>query len=330
MTAAPGRPASLSSFFAPESIAIIGASDDIERIAGRPLHALRTYGYAGRLHVVNPTRPVVQGLPTVARIGDLPGPVDLAILVVPAKRVLEAARECAAAGTRHLVVFAGGFAETGDAGRDAQLELQQIGHAGGMRILGPNCLGMINFEARVFATFSRAAADWGEAGGAALQRGPRSLAVVTQSGALGNYMLTQAIEMGLQVGRWVATGNEVDIEFAEVLEAVIEDPAVCGVLAYLEGARKGPTLVRALRRARELKVPVGLIKVGSTEAGARAVMSHTDALAGDDRVFDALFAETGALRMHTIENLLGLGQLMLRARPAGGNRVLTTISGGER
>lgn len=312
----------LSALFNARSVVVIGASDDPEKIAGRPLAAMKHYGFAGGLYVVNARRAQVQGLRSYPSVADLPEVPDLAVLAVPSASVIDAVRQCGKAGVRFAVVFAGGFAETGDEGRQQQHALTEAARESGIRVLGPNCLGAMDFNRHVYATFSRTTDE-------VYEPGQRGLAVVSQSGALGNYMLTQAMDQDLPVVKWITTGNESDLEFAEVLQSLVFDPDVTGILAYQEGARDGRRLRAAMRDAQRQRKPVAIIKVGATDVGARAVVSHTDALAGDDAVYNAVFRECGVMRVDGIEPLLDAGKAMAQCAPARGKRLLlATISGG--
>ena len=316
------QPIDLTALFTPNAVAIVGASDDPEKIAGKPLAAMLAFDFKGAVYPVNARREVVQGQKAYPSLSALPEVPDLVVIAVPSSAVHDTVAECTALGVKYAVVFAGGFAEVGEAGRAAQIAMAETARAGGLRILGPNCLGAMDFNSHVYATFTRATDE-------SYVPGTRGLAVVSQSGALGNYMLTQAMDQGLPIIKWVTTGNESDLEFAEVLQALAHDSDVTGILAYQEGARDGPRLIRALNDAREQKTPVCIIKVGATEVGAKAVVSHTDALAGDDAAYDALFTETGALRLDSIEHMLDVGNAVAQTQPAKGNKVLiATISGG--
>lgn len=308
--------------FDARSVVVVGASDDPGKISGRPLHFFKALNFPGPVYAVNPRRDMVQGETTYKTVSDIPGPVDLAVIAVAARDVKSAIIDCAESGVRVAVVFAGGFGETGESGRALQGEIKAIARQAGMRVIGPNTLGMVDFGKKISATFSPAVLD--------IKDTPeKGLGVVTQSGALGNYLLTQSIEMGLPINKWVATGNECDVEFAEVLHAMASDPNVTGIIAYLEGARDSKALKAGLETARRNRVPVALLKVGATDVGARAVVSHTDAIVGDDRIYDALFRQYGVVRVHTVEDLLDLGRTMAsRVRVKGRKTLLITISGG--
>lgn len=319
---APGR-AGLGALFDAQAVAVLGASDDPTKFSGRPYQLLRQGGFAGRVYAVNPTRATVQGDRAWPDLASLPEVPDLVVIGVPAARLADAARDCAAAGVKAAVIFAGGLAETGEEGRALEAGIAAIARAAGMRLLGPNCMGAMNLRARLYATFSNTAED------PAPELGDGGIGVVSQSGALGNFMLTRAFDAGIPVEKWITTGNEADIEFAEALDALLDDPRLRGVVGYLEGARDGPRLRAALERAQAARVPVALIKVGATEEGGRAVRSHTDALVGDDAVYEALFRRTGLRRAHTVEDLLELGRVFSTgARSRGRKLLLASISGG--
>ncbi len=308
-------------FFNAESIAIIGASNDGTKISGQPFRYLKTLGYAGRVYAVNPTRAEVQGEKSYSSLADIPEPVELALIATPATRAEEAVREAAAHGVRVAVVFAGGFAETGDDGRQTEARICKLARDSGMRLLGPNCLGVMNFPTRQFLTFSQVPDESPLDGGC--------IAVISQSGAVGNYLLTRAMDTGLPIARWIATGNECEVTFADVLAHAVQDPEIRAVAGYFEGAKNGPALIEAFDLARRLRKPVVLLKVGTTELGAQAVSSHTDAIVGDDQVFDALFRQKGVCRASSIQEMLDMAAaLHIGAIPRGDKLLITTISGG--
>lgn len=303
----------------PRSIAVIGASRDPVKISGRVLAYLGRHGYPGEIYPVNPGHDRVQGRPAYRRVADLPGPVDLAIVVLPAPAVAGAVRECVAAGVPFVAVFSSGYAETGPVGAARQRELAEA--ARGTRLLGPNCLGLVNLPARVAATFT-SALDQGS-----LHPGP--VAFVSQSGAFGSMIFGAAQRERLGFAYLVNTGNELDLEVAEVIDAVLDDPRVRVVIGYLEAVRDGPALVSAAQRALALGKPLVLVKVGRTGAGVRAAASHTAALAGADAVFDGVFRQYGIHRAGGMEELLDLARVFATGARAGGNRVtIVTISGG--
>lgn len=311
----------LSPLFSPRSVAIIGASQNPQKVGGMPVQLLRRLGYAGEILPVNPQAAQVQGLDAVARIGELGRPVDLAIVAVPAALVAPAIDELIEAGTGAAIVLSSGFAETGDAGAAAQARLAERARGGGLALLGPNCLGLMNLRRHLFATFSPAPlAGVPKAG---------NVAIVSQSGAFGAYAFSLARQGGLGLSHWVTTGNEAALSVADIIDWLADDDETRVILAYLEGTRDGAALKRALERARAAGKPVIVTKVGRTEAGARAAMSHTASLSGEDAVYQAVFDATGAIRARTVDEMFRLGQGFATGRaPAGRRLAIVTVSGG--
>jgi acyl-CoA synthetase (NDP forming) len=234
---------SISALLAPNSIALIGASEDATRIGGRPLRYLREGGFRGAVYPVNPKRETVQGLRCYASVSDLPETPDVAILAVPASGALDAVRACAERKVKAVIVFSAGFAEADEAGRALQDEMTGIARESGMRLLGPNCLGVFNSASGYYGTFS-AILD-----GSFIQPGP--VGVVSQSGAYGSHIAHLARERGLGIGHWITTGNECDVDVAEALRWMVEQPDVNVVMAYAEGIRNRDAFIDALESARE-------------------------------------------------------------------------------
>lgn len=312
---------SLSALLEPESIAIVGASDDSSRVGGMPLHYLSSSGYAGRVYPVNPRRETVQGQRSFPSIDALPEVVDLAIIAVPAKDVPAAARACGEAGVRGAIVFSAGFAETDAAGAERQRQLAEISQTHGIRVCGPNCAGIINVRRRIVAAF-----------GSHLAGDPRlvagNVAVITQSGAVGAYIfsLARAREVGLSY--WITTGNEADTQVADYLSAIAADSATTVVALYLEQIRDADRFVAACRLARDHGTALVAMTTGKSEASQQAMLSHTAALASDSTVLAAAFDELGVAHAAGIEELLwtSIG-LASRRRPAGRRVGIITISG---
>lgn len=315
------RPDSIATLLTPRSVALVGASDDVSRIGGRPLRYLRESGYQGVIYPVNPNRDTVQGIKSYKSVSDLPEAPDVAVLAVPASGTLAAVRECAGRGVKAATVFSAGFAETGDAGRSIQEEMTAAAAQGGMRLLGPNCLGVFNSKIGYYGTFS-AILD-----GALIEPGP--VAVVSQSGAYGSHIAHLARQRGLGISYWVTTGNETDIDVAEALRWAVEQPDVNVVMAYAEGIRNSRTFIEALEVARKRETAIVLMKVGRSEVGAHAVSSHTAALAGSDAVFDAVFRQFGVWRAKTTAEQLDIAYACARGRYPSSNRLgIFTLSGG--
>ncbi len=304
---------------APASVAVVGASRARGTVGGEVLHHLRAGGYTGRLYAVNRSAAEVQGMPAHARVADLPEPVDLAVIAVPGAGVLDVARECGESGVRSLVVLSAGFAEVGEAGGRAQRELLEICRATGMRLVGPNCLGVINTdpEARLNATFASDMPPRGNVG------------MLSQSGGLGIALLERASELGVGLASFVSVGNKADISGNDLLRFWEGDAATEVVLLYLESFGNPRTFARVARRLSRAK-PIVAVKSARGAAGARAAGSHTGALvAGSDVAVDALFRQSGVIRAGTMSELFDITSLLSSQPLPGGRRVaILTNAGG--
>ena len=310
----------LKNLFHPRSVALIGASTEQNKLSGRPFRFFREYGYAGNVYPVNPKYPEIAGVPCFAKLSDIPGEVDLAVITLPATAVPEALAECGAKGVKAAAIISSGFAEVGGEGIRLQDELQRIALENGIAVCGPNCSGFVYFPERVTATFS-VGLDGGfpEAGPAAF---------ISQSGALSSYILGAAKERGLAFRYWITTGNECVLSFTDYLQYVLEDPEVRLVLGYLEDARDGQAFQAAARRALALDKPLIILKAGRSEAGAKASVSHTGSLAGADEVYQAVFSQNGVLRADSLDELFDFALLAQAPRRPRGRRVqVVSISG---
>ncbi|WP_322013259.1 acetate--CoA ligase family protein [Paraburkholderia sp. J12] len=311
----------LSPLLRPASIAVIGASADAAKVGGMPLRLLREYGYAGRIHAVNPKAQEVQGVRAVPSLDALDEPVDLAIVAVPAQAAPDAIAQMARNRTRAAVLFTAGFAETGDAGSALQQSVTRMAGEAGITLLGPNCLGLMNLRERVYATFSPVALMGTPPVG--------SVALVSQSGAFGAYAFALAREAGLGLSHWITTGNEAGVQVADAIAWLAGDPQTHVILAYLEGCTDGANMRRALAAARAAGKPVVVTKVGTTATGARAAQSHTASLAGEDAVYQAVFDEYGVHRARTLEEFFRLGHALSKGRrPCSRATAIVTVSGG--
>lgn len=311
----------LDALFAPRSIALVGASDNAARIGGRPLKYLRASGYDGAVYPVNPSRETVQGEKAYAAIADLPEVPELAILAVPAAAVRQAVEDCVAAGVKAATIFAAGFAEMGDAGKEEQARIVEIARAGGLRLLGPNCLGAADSSIGYYGTFSIMLDE------AFLSPGP--VGIVSQSGAYGSHVAHLARERGLGIRHWITTGNECDVDMAEALRWMVDRDGVRVIMAYAEGVRSKEVFFEALRIARERKIAVVLLKVGRSEVGATAVGSHTAALSGSDAIFDAICRQFGVYRARSTAEQIDIAYAVARAGiPAGNKAGIFSMSGG--
>ena len=304
----------------PRSIAIVGASADFSKVNGRPLKHLIEKGYTGKIYPVNQKYEDIQGIPCFARVDDLPEGIDMAIIAVPASEVIQTVRALGRRSVAAAVIFSSGFGEMGEQGKAQERLLAQAGQESGVILCGPNCLGFINAFSNVFATFSQYAD--GETGG-----GP--IAFVTQSGAFGTAIAALVRQRGLGLGYFINTGNEADLNFSDLMLAVIEDPRVRVAAGYLEGVSDGEGLVRLARRCLELGKPLILTKVGRLGSGARAAASHTGALAVEDTVFDAVIRQFGVLRARNEEQMLDMMEALAQPRACSGHGLgVATQSGG--
>jgi acetyl coenzyme A synthetase (ADP forming)-like protein len=308
----------LQAFLAPRSVAVIGASRRRGTIGGEIFHNLLSYGFAGPVYPVNPSADVVQSVPAYPTVEAIPGPVDLAVIAVPAEEVTRVAEQCARKGVRGLVVISAGFAETGDEGRARQAELLRICRASGMRLIGPNCMGLVNTDPRVRlnATFAPHPPPPGRVG------------FLTQSGALGLAIIEYAGALGLGLSSFVSVGNKADISGNDLLNYWETDPATDVILLYLESFGNPRKFSRIARRVGRSK-PIAAVKSGRSPAGARATSSHTGALvASSDVTVDALFRQAGVIRTDTLEELFDVAALLVHQPPPAGRRVGIITNGG--
>ncbi len=309
----------LKAFFEPQSVAVIGASRERGTIGGEIVHNLLAASFAGAVYPVNPRATVVQSVPAYPSIEDVPQDVSLAIVAVPADRVLDAADQCARKGVRALVVISAGFAETGPAGRARQAELREICRSAGMRLVGPNCMGLVNTDpaVRLAATFAPQLPQ------------PGRIAFSSQSGALGIAIIEQANGRGLGLSTFVSAGNKADISGNDLLSYWESDPRTDVILLYLESFGNPAKFSRIARRVGRTK-PIAVVKSGRTRAGARATSSHTGALlASSDVTVDALFRQCGVIRTDTLEELFDVATLLAHQPPPAGRGVaIVTNAGG--
>ncbi len=302
-------------------VAIIGASDDPTKPSGRPQHYLRRYGFDGEVYPINPRRAEVQGAVAYASLDDVPHPPDVAVIVVPSDRVEDAVAASGRAGVGVAVVFAAGYAEVPD-GAERQASLLRVARENGVRVIGPNCVGAVVAPALTASFMSGLEQD-------RFDLRDDGIAFVSQSGAMGAFILNMAQSEQLGLGLFVSTGNEMDVTLPEVLGELVDDESTQVVLGYIEGIRDGRAFEDALAAAQGRDLPVCLLKVGTSERGAAAASSHTGSLAGADVVYQGVFDRYGVHRAASVEELLDLGRIFALAPRAAGSRVsIITISGG--
>ncbi len=314
-------PSGIEYFFKPKSIAIIGASANLTKLSGRPIAALLKRKFTGAIYPINPRYAEVSGLPCFPTVGAVPGPIDLAIISVPIEGTLEALQQCAGKGVKAAVVFTSGFAETGAAGSAMQAEIAGLAAKSGMRILGPNCLGLIYFRNAVMASFSDIMEFEIES--------PGSLGFITQSGAYGEKTFMLTAHEGVGFSAFISVGNEADLQFSDFIAHLLDDEGTRLFGVYLEGAKDGLKFRRAAEAALRAGKPVLIKKVGKTGAGTRAAASHTGSLAGNDRIYDAFFRQMGIIRIDELRDLAYFALAHQSGRmPKGKNAAILTDSGG--
>jgi acetyltransferase len=307
---------SLVPFLDPGSVAVIGASRDPFKVGGSVVANLRSAGFRGRIIPVNSRASTVQGLAAVPRIQDAEGPVDLAVIALPAVDVLPALVQCVAKGVGGAVVISAGFREIGGEGARREAQLREWLRDQPIRVLGPNCLGWIRPTRRLNVTFAPGMPE------------PGGIAFLSHSGALAVAILDWARDRRVGFSLFASLGNQADVNESDLLDAVATDAETRVVACYIEGVADGRRFLDALRRAALIK-PVVVLKAGRSPEGARAVASHTGALAGSDRAFDAAVRQAGALRVDTVEELFDVARgLASQPMPRGRRLVVVTNGGG--
>ncbi|MBI1847852.1 MAG: CoA-binding protein, partial [Candidatus Rokubacteria bacterium] len=309
-----GRP-SLDAFFDPRTVAVVGASADPAKIGGSVLANLRGGGFAGRILAVNARTAMVQGLAAVPSLRDAGGGVDVAVIAVPAAAVLPVLKDCVATGVRGAVLLSAGFREAGAAGADREAELRAWLVMQPLRLVGPNCLGWIRPAKRLNLTFAPGMPRTGPLG------------FFSHSGALCAAILDWSRDHAIGFSLFASLGNQADVDESDVLEALTEDPETRVILGYVEGVADGRRFFAALSAAAARK-PCVLMKAGRSQAGARAVLSHTGALAGSDRAFEAAVRQAGAVRAESLEELFDLARALAAAPLPAGRRVTIVTNGG--
>src|SRR5689334_4539778 len=306
----------LEAIFAPQSVAIVGASPDPSKLGHRVLRNVVDNGYSGRIFPIHPTAPSILGLPAFASVQAVPDQIDLAVVVVPPQAVLGVVEQCGEKGVHGLVVITAGFKEVGGAGRELERKLVELVRRYGMRMIGPNCLGIIDTTTRLNASF------------AALMPNAGQIAFMSQSGALCTAILDWSKNEGIGFSRFVSLGNKGDVDEVALLQAWGGDPQNRVILAYLEGISDGPAFIQTARTVTKT-TPVIAIKSGTTQAGTRAISSHTGSLAGSEQAYAAAFGQCGILRANTMEELFDYALGFAYQPLIKGNRLaIVTNAGG--
>lgn len=307
---------------APKSVAVVGASPDIEKPGGRCLKFLRKNAYEGVILPINPKYKEIDGMVCYPDFASLPCVPDLVLFTVPASAVIEGLERAAKAGASSAIVFSSGFAESGAEGEALQKDLAAVARKHGMALLGPNCLGLVDLRSKVVASFSTALAE-----DIPFRAGPSAL--ISQSGAMGMAVFVLAQREAVGLGALVSTGNEAVLDFTDMLNHYGDDPKTSLILGYAESIRDGREFVRAARRAHRRGKAVAVLKVGRSDAGERAARSHTGALSGSAQVYEAAFRRAGVMAADTLQDLLDIAVVSPGARRAAGRSVgIVSMSGG--
>ncbi len=303
-------------FFEPASVAFLGASSDARKWGFRILFNIITGGFAGKLYPVNPRGGRINDLDVYRNVAEIPEVPDMAVIVVPPGGILQAVRECGQKGIRAVVVITAGFAEVSVDGAALQKELVDLAHSFGMRLIGPNCFGLMSTPVKLYAQMPNAFPP------------PGPIAVVSQSGNVGFTIAQNAMNMDFGCSRVISTGNEADLHAEDFIEYLAGDDQTRVIMSYIEGFKDGRRFFEIASRA-SLQKPIVMIKVGETEAGASAARSHTASLSGMDAVFDGVSRQAGIIRVYNLQQLMNVGYGFLCHPLPRGNKVgIVTWGGG--
>lgn len=305
----------LDPLFRPETIGVIGASATPGSVGNILMRNLTENAFNGVVYPINPRRRAVHGIHCYSRIADVPEPLDLAVIATPASTVLGIVRECIDRGVKSAIIISAGFAELGEPGRALERQILDVAR-GKLRIIGPNCLGIIHPPAGLNASFAAATPATGH------------IALLSQSGAICTAVLDWAREKNVGFSAFVSVGSMIDVDFGDLIDYFGEDPGTRSIIIYMESigdVRKFLSAARAVARTK----PIIVVKSGRHEAGARAAASHTGALAGADAVFDAAFRRAGVLRVATISELFNMAEILAaQPTPPGPSLAIVTNAGG--
>jgi acetyltransferase len=306
----------LDTLFYPKSVAVIGASQGPQKVGYALLNNLLRFGYQGKIYPINPRADEILGIKTYKSIFDVPDEIGLAVVSIPAAMVPDCIRDCIKRGIRSAVIISAGFKEAGSAGILLEEELKALRKTGEIRILGPNCLGIINTANDLNATFAAGMLPKGR------------LAFFSQSGALGIAILDWAIGNKIGFSKFISLGNKADLNETDFIEYFMQDPETDIILGYIEDVVDGRRFLDIAKKATKIK-PIILVKSGGTQAGARAASSHTGALAGSENAFNAAFSQTGVIRAEGVEDLFESALAFHGGKvPKGNNLLIITNAGG--
>lgn len=311
----------LKEFFHPKSIAIIGASQDLTSISGKPMKNLLQHKYTGKIYPVNPRYEEIEGIKCYKSISDIPGEVDLALIAVSASRLVSILNECIEKDVLNILLFSSGFAEIGESGRKIQDEVARIATENNVKIIGPNSVGCLNVKENIPMGFATSLESKNE-----FKKG--NIGLVSQSGALGFSVFGLAQEEDLGFTYVINTGNEMDVTTIDSMEFMLEDEDTTVVAAYMEGIPDGQQLIRVANRAKELRKPLIILKTGKSEIGKEAVSSHTASLAGSEEMFQVIAKQYGIITVKDIDEMIDVMKIVSRRKWTKGRKLVTISNSG--
>jgi acetyl coenzyme A synthetase (ADP forming)-like protein len=307
---------SLRSFFEPQGVAIVGASSNPNKLSNGILKNLKESEFQNAIAPVNPNAKEILGMKCYADISEIPYPIDLAVIVLPAGFVLETLEKCAKKDIHNVIVISGGFREIGEEGRLLEEKMLQIANENKIRIIGPNCVGTVNLYNGLNTTFIKGLPAKGGIG------------FISQSGAICGGIVDHVSHLGIGFSHIISLGNEADVDESDMIEYLAQDEATTVIAAYVEGIQDGEKFIRTVREVSAIK-PIVVLKAGRSEQGARAVSSHTGSLAGSATAYHTAFKQTGAIEVNTTTDLLNVSNALDWMPLPVGNRVaIVTNSGG--
>ncbi|MBX9973618.1 acetate--CoA ligase family protein [Cytobacillus firmus] len=308
-------------FLNPKSIAIVGVSSDFSSISGKPLKNLLLHKYKGYIYPVNPKYKEIEGIPCYSSILDIPGDVDVALIAVSSKRMLQIIEDCKKKKVRNLILFGSGFAEVGEEGRQLQEKVLEKAREAGIHIIGPNCVGLLNVKESIPLGFATSFET---------EKGFHSgnVGFASQSGATGFSLFGLAQEEGIGFSYIVNTGNQMDIHSFDCMEYMLEDEDTSVVAGYLEGIPDGEMLIEISKSSKELDKPLILLKAGRSELGRRAALSHTASLTGSEETFQAIAKQHGIITVNDIDDMIDAMKVFSRGKRVKGNRIVTISNSG--
>ncbi|MEK1931044.1 MAG: CoA-binding protein, partial [Pararhizobium sp.] len=311
----------LDSFFKPRSVAVLGASADIEKTGGRTLANLLSSGYAGKVYPINPRGGEIQGLKTYSALGEVGAPIDLVINCLPGTQFDDVVTTAIELKVKAMITFASGFAEQSHEGLLRQEAIIKRLRDGGVSLVGPNCLGVLDGVNGLAASSSVFLRELDVVAG--------GLSMATMSGALGVYWLDEVLRAGLGVSKWVATGNEGDVTLSDVLNYLVDDTDTKVICLYVEGIKLGHDFRTGLYRAAAANKPVIVLRSGRSSVGAKAIASHTGALAGEDVLYRTLFEQSGVCQVDSLSEMVDVARIFVTQNVAPKRKAaIISISGG--